>query len=166
MDVDPIPVPHKTAHARESSIRDRIGPPRAAVTRIRYNLAMRLLAALLCLLPLSACFLSRSTTNVPLQQAKLAQLHPGTTTAKDVVEILGAPTEVVQLGSRSAYRYDFTNLKRAGFSIIVLTFLNEDTRADRAWLFFNKEEVLTHVGSTFEGNSATYAMPWQDVHGN
>jgi hypothetical protein len=126
---------------------------------------MRLLAALL-LLGLSSCFISRSTTNVPLRRAQLEQLHPGTTTAKEVVELLGAPSEVVQLGARSAYRYDFTNLKRAGFSIIILSFLNEDTRADRAWLFFNQYDNLTHVGSTFEGNQAEYAMPWQKIHGD
>ncbi len=127
---------------------------------------MRSLAALLLLLPLGSCFLSRSTTNQPLHAPLLSQLHPGTTTAKDAVELLGAPNEVVQLGSRSAYRYDFTNLKRAGFTIIILSFLNEDTRADRAWLFFDAKDVLTHVGSTLEGNSARYAMPWQDIHGD
>ncbi|MBK7644848.1 MAG: hypothetical protein IPJ19_17705 [Planctomycetes bacterium] len=127
---------------------------------------MRLLAALLLLLTFSSCFLSRSTTNEPLRKKQLEQLHAGTTTAKEAIEILGAPTEVIQLGTRSAYRYDFTTLKRAGFSIIILSFLNEDTRADRAWLFFDAHDVLTHVGSTLEGNEAEYAMPWQDVHGD
>jgi outer membrane protein assembly factor BamE (lipoprotein component of BamABCDE complex) len=124
---------------------------------------MRLLA-LLPLLTLSSCFMSRSVTNVPLERAKLEQLHPGTTTAKEVVELLGAPTEVIQLGSRSAYRYDFTNLKRAGFTVILFTCLNEDTRADRAWMFFDSKDVLTHMGSTYEGNDARYALPWDDVH--
>jgi len=111
---------------------------------------MRLLAALL-LLGLSSCFISRTTTNVPLQRSRLDELRPGTTTAKEVVELLGAPNEVVQLGSR--------------FTIIIVSFLNEDARTDRAWLFFNKDEILTHVGGTFEGNQAQYAMPWQDIHG-
>ena len=125
---------------------------------------MRHLVALL-LLGLSSCFMSRSVTNVPLQRAKLEQLHPGTSTAKEVVEVLGAPSEVIQLGSRSAYRYDFTNLKRAGFTVILFTCMNEDTRADRAWLFFDSKDVLTHMGSTLEGNDARYAMPWEEIHG-
>lgn len=125
---------------------------------------MRLLPAFL-LLFLGSCFMSRAVTNVPLERAKFEQLRPGTTTAKEVVELLGAPTEVIQLGSRSAYRYDFTNLKREGFTVILFTCLNEDTRADRAWLFFDAKDVLTHVGSTFEGNQARYALPWDDVHG-
>jgi hypothetical protein len=125
---------------------------------------MRILAALL-LLPLCSCFMSRSTVNVPLERAKIEQLQPGTTTAKEVVERLGAPNEVIQLGHRSAYRYDFVNLKREGFTVILFTALNEDTRADRAWLFFDSKDVLTHLGSTFEGNQARYAMPWEDIHG-
>ena len=125
---------------------------------------MRLLAAVL-LLTLSSCFISRSTVNEPLQPPAFAELQPGTTTAKEVVEKLGAPNEVVQLGTRSAYRYDFNALKRSGFSIIILTFLNEDTRADRAWLFFDAKDVLTHVGKTFEGDHTQYAMPWDDIHG-
>jgi hypothetical protein len=125
---------------------------------------MRLLAALL-LPALSSCFMSRSVTNVPLERAKLEQLHPGTTTAKEVVELLGAPNEVIQLGHRSAYRYDFINLKRAGFTVILFTCLNEDTRADRAWLFFDSKDLLTHMGSTLEGDQAQYALPWEDIHG-
>ena len=125
---------------------------------------MRHLAALL-LLALSSCFMSRSVTNVPLERAKLEQLQPGTTTAKEVVELLGAPSEVIQLGHRSAYRYDFTNLKRAGFTVILFTALNEDMRADRAWLFFDAKDVLTHMGSTFEGDQAQYALPWEEIHG-
>jgi len=125
---------------------------------------MRILA-LLSLLTLGSCFMSRSTTNVPLERAKIEQLQPGTSTAKQVVELLGAPSEVIQLGNRSAYRYDFVNLKREGFTVILFTALNEDTRADRAWLFFDSKDVLTHLGSTFEGNQARYAMPWEDIHG-
>jgi outer membrane protein assembly factor BamE (lipoprotein component of BamABCDE complex) len=129
-----------------------------------YNVAMRLLAAVL-LLTLSACFMSRSTVNEPLRRAQFEQLHPGTTTAKEVVELLGAPNEVVQLGTRSAYRYDFTNLKREGFTVIVFSALNEDARADRAWLFFDAHDVLTHFGSTFEADKARYQMPWSDENG-
>ncbi|MBK7645594.1 MAG: hypothetical protein IPJ19_21610 [Planctomycetes bacterium] len=119
---------------------------------------MRLLAALLLLLTFSLLLPFASTSNEPLRK-KHREVHAGTTTAKEAIEILGAPTEVIQLGTRSAYRYDFTTLKRAGFSIIILSFLNEDTRADRAWLFFDAHDVLTHVGSTLEGNEAEYAMP-------
>ena len=127
---------------------------------------MRALLSLGLLFTLNSCFLSRSTVNQPLEPSLFAKLDPGKSTARDVVLLLGAPNEVVQLGGRSAYRYDFTNLKRSGFTLIVVSFLNEDTRADRAWLFFDAHDVLTHVGTTFEGRHAHYAMPWQDIHGD
>jgi len=127
------------------------------------KLTERLLPLILALAP--ACFLSRTTVDEPLRKEQLARFVPGETTAKDVVEALGAPNEVVQLGTRSAYRYDFTVEKTAGFTLIIITFLNDDTRADRAWLFFDKDDVLTHAGSTLQASGTEYAMPWQTIHG-
>lgn len=120
-----------------------------------------LLALPLLLAP--ACFISRDTVNVPLIQERIAEFAPGKTTAGEVTAALGAPHEVVQLGKRTAYRYDYTTSKRAGFTLIVVTFINADTRQDRAWLFFDEADVLTHVGSSLEADGAEYAMPWQDL---
>lgn len=121
------------------------------------------LALLLALLP--GCFLARNTVNEPIAAAAVAELVPGQSRAADATRLLGAPSEVVQLGRRTAYRYDFQTTKRAGFTLIVVTMFNDDTHADRVWLFFDEEDVLTHVGSTLEAVQARYAMPWQKVHG-
>jgi hypothetical protein len=121
-----------------------------------------LLALLLFLAP--ACAITRHTDNEPLESSALQSLRPGVTTASEVVGLLGAPVDVVQLGRRSAYRYEYTNTKRAGIFLLVLGLLNEDTRADRAWVFFDENQVLTHSGVTLRGDEAEYAMPWQDVH--
>ena len=120
------------------------------------------LALLVSLAP--ACALTRSMENDPLETAAFQELRPGTSTAREVVERLGAPTEVVQLGKRSAYRYEFTQAKRAVLFLVILAFQNEDRRSDRAWLFFDENQVLTHVGTTFEGEHSEYAMPWEEVH--
>ncbi|MFN0008149.1 MAG: hypothetical protein ACKVXR_09600 [Planctomycetota bacterium] len=112
-----------------------------------------------------SCFVSRSMVNEPLRRAEIDRLVPGETMASEITSILGAPNEVVQLGSRTAYRYDFSVQKRAGFTLIVVTLLNEDTRTDRVWLFFDKDDVLTHSGSTLQAADARYAMPWVEVHG-
>lgn len=128
------------------------------------NRAFPVLALLVaCLAP--SCFISRSTVNEPIAAAAMEKFVPGQTTAKDVVEALGAPNEVVQLGNRTAYRYDFTVRKSAGFSIIILTFLNDDTCSDRAWLFFDSKDVLTHAGSTLQAADTRFDMPWQTPHG-
>lgn len=124
--------------------------------------------AILLLLPAllaPACFISRTSVNEPLRSAAVEGFVPGQTTAKEVVEKLGAPAEVVQLGTRTAYRYDFSVQKRAGFTIIVVSFLNEDTRSDRIWLFFDAKDVLTHSGTTLQAADTRYEMPWIDIHG-
>lgn len=128
------------------------------------NRALPFLAvAAACLVP--GCFISRSTINEPMRKHALEAFVPGQTTAKEVVEALGAPAEVVQLGNRSAYRYEFAVTKTAGFSIIVLTFVNDDMCSDRVWLFFDGKDVLTHAGSTFQAKDTRFEMPWQDTPG-
>jgi hypothetical protein len=125
--------------------------------------ALAMPALLLFLAP--SCFISRGTTNEPLQAQRMDTLTPGKSTATDVANTLGAPNEVVQLGKRMAWRYDFTNAKQEGFSIIILTFVNSDARADRAWFFFDENSLLQYAGRTLQAENAQYAMPWQDVHG-
>jgi len=121
-----------------------------------------LLLALLLLAP--ACAFARTTNNAPLDPAALRSLRPGVSTAADVVQVLGAPSDVVQLGKRSAYRYEFSSTKHTALFLLVLGFYNEDTRADRAWVFFDENLVLSHVGVTLDADDVRYAMPWQEVH--
>lgn len=125
---------------------------------------MRSLFLLLVLVLLPSCALSRTSENEPLDAARLKALVPGTTTAREVVERLGAPVDIVQLGHRSAYRYQFSSSKSAVLFLLVVAFQNQDTRSDRAWLFFDENQVLTHVGVTLEADGTEYAMPWEDVH--
>ena len=123
-----------------------------------------LLAAALAALCLPGCFLARVQDNEPLDPARLASLEPGVTRAAEAVALLGAPAQVVNLEGRSAYRYEHARSKRAGLFLLVVGFFNDDTRTDRAWLFFDQRDVLTHYGATFEAGGAAYAMPWVDVH--
>ncbi len=125
--------------------------------------SVRVLCTLL-LAVLPGCFAARSTFNEPLRRERLAYLRPGETTAREVVTAFGAPAEVVQLARRSAYRYEFTVTKRAGLVLFVAFLLNEDTRADRVWVFFDENDILSHVGATFDSDQTEYAMPWEDVH--
>ena len=115
-----------------------------------------------CIALLTSCFVSRETTNVPLLPDAVSQLEPGKTTAPEVTELLGAPSDVVQLGYRSAWRYDHVHAKRAGFTLIVVTLLDTDARTDRVWVFFDENDVLINVGSTFQADGAQYQMPWMD----
>ena len=125
---------------------------------------MKTLLVLATLIPLSGCFVSRTSTNEPLIPALVQQLEPGKTTAREVVELLGGPNEVVQLGRRSAYRYGGLISKRTLFTVIVLSLLNEDARTDRLWVFFDEDDMLTHYGVTYASHRTQYSLTWEDIH--
>ncbi|MCB9885643.1 MAG: hypothetical protein H6838_09135 [Planctomycetes bacterium] len=125
---------------------------------------LALLGALFLFSFSSACALGRMEQNDPLDAAAIGALQPGKTTAREVVEALGAPTEVVQLGRRTAYRYDATTTKGAVLFLVVLNFANVDGRSDRLWVFFDENDVLSHYGASFGTHRTQYAMPWEDVH--
>jgi hypothetical protein len=123
-----------------------------------------LAATLTLTLPLAGCFLARDTTNEPIRPGRVAGLVAGSTTASRALELLGAPTDVVQLGKRSAWRYDHAVTKRAGLTLLVFTAINTDTQSDRAWLFFDEDQVLTHFGTTLAADEAEWVLPWRDSH--
>lgn len=110
------------------------------------------------------CFLERQSVNEPILPEVVQRLQPGKTRAQEVVQWLGAPAEVVQLGHRSAYRFDHTTGKGAMLWLGLLVLNNEDTRADRLWVFFDEKDVLTHYGATFAAGRTEYSMPWEDLH--
>lgn len=121
---------------------------------------MRPLPLLLAVLLFSpACIFSRRNVNAHIDDSLVRQLEPGKTTAREVVELLGAPNEVVQLGRRSAYRYNHTHQREEGLFLIVLFLHGTDVKSDRVWVFFDEELVLTHVGMTFEADQAKYGIP-------
>jgi len=113
---------------------------------------------------LSACAIGRQDINEPLDPEIVRTFVPGKTTAREVTERLGAPTEVVQLGRRTAYRYDGATTKSTVLFLLVVNFANQDTRSDRVWVFFDDQDVLTHFGSWWGTHRTQYALPWEDVH--
>lgn len=125
---------------------------------------MKCPALLALLLFLPACAIARQETNDPIDARVVKTLVPGTTTAKEVVERLGAPTEVVQLGKRTAYRYDASVTKSAGLFLLLFNMAGQDTRSDRLWVFFDEHDVLSHYGASYGTHRAQYALPWEDVH--
>lgn len=120
-------------------------------------------ASFLLLLTLftASCAVARQRQNEPILAEHVESLQVGDPATK-VMELLGAPTEVVQLGKRTAYRYDFTQTKSAGLFLIVVGFFNQDTDQDRVWVFLDESENVTHVGSTLAADEAEYSMPWSE----
>ena len=127
---------------------------------------MNVISALLLvtLLSTSGCVLARQDLNEPIDATAVQQLVPGKTTAREVVELLGGPNEVVQLGRRTAYQYHSSSTKNAALLLLLVNFGNQDQRQDRLWVFFDEADKLTHYGATYGTHRTQYAMPWEDVH--
>jgi hypothetical protein len=109
---------------------------------------------------LPGCLVSHKTFNEPLETTDIEALQPGVTTQSQVASRFGAPNELVQLGYRSAYMYEYKVSKSTGLLLIVFSATNEDNRTDRLWVFFDEAGILTHVGATLAANRAVYQMPW------
>ncbi|MBL7008684.1 MAG: hypothetical protein ISR76_06775 [Planctomycetes bacterium] len=120
---------------------------------------MRTAVLLLLLALLPACALSRSVTNQPLDPELIASLQPGVTTALEVAQRLGAPAQVVELRSRSAWLYEHVQEKNEGVFLLLLGLHGRDIQADRCWVFFDENDVLTHYGSTLQAADAEYDVP-------
>ena len=114
--------------------------------------------ALLLLALTPGCLLSNSDVNQALDPAAMKTLKPGTSTADDVLAVLGAPNDVVQLGRRSAWRYDRSRTKDTGLFLIVFNMRHTDAREDRIWVFFDEQDRLTHVGGTFQADDVEYGL--------
>ncbi len=73
--------------------------------------------ALPLVMTLAACAIARQDTNDPIDAEVVRSLVPGTTTAREVTERLGAPTRVVQIGRRAAYLDHASSAKSAVVSV-------------------------------------------------
>ena len=96
----------------------------------------------------------------PFDQAALKQATPGATTAADVTRLFGPPAKIVKLSNGNAYMYERSTEKLTGLWLVVVTFANWDTQHDRVVFFLNGQDVVTHVGSSFTAEAASYGMPF------
>jgi outer membrane protein assembly factor BamE (lipoprotein component of BamABCDE complex) len=118
--------------------------------------AILLLPILLLATP--SCYLGQATVDAPLDGQAIAQLEVGQSTANDVTRLLGAPNQVVELGTGSAWLYQAQNGKQMGIWLLIFGAFGQDTRSDRCWVFFNEAGILTHVGTTLEADQAEYHL--------
>lgn len=115
--------------------------------------------AALLLFGSTSCFFSRTDVHQPIARKVVVSLEPGMSAA-DVVGRMGAPIEVVQLGHRSAYRYEYQRNKMTGVFLLIVGLQGTDQRSDRVWVFFDHDDRLTHVASSFEADNAEFEVPF------
>lgn len=125
--------------------------------KTRYNSMGLLIIVVL----LSGCaVIGRGKDFRPFDEQALAQIKPGQTTATEVTELFGAPSQIVKLSNGNAYVYARSLSKATGVYLVFLTLVNYDTQHDRIVFFINQNDVVTHYGSSFKTGTAAYGMPF------
>ena len=96
----------------------------------------------------------------PFDENSLKEVTAGKTTAAEVTQLFGPPNQIVRLSNGNAYIYERSIQKATGLWLILLSFGNWDRQYDRMVFFINNEDVVTHIGSSFKAETASYGMPF------
>lgn len=108
-----------------------------------------ILVAVLCAITLQACvqYESKRGVEVNWQSSVTQQLTRGESTRKDVLALLGPPSQVISLEEETVLYYLFERAKGSGMILILYNRMKIDTRYDRAIFFFDENDVLTEYST-------------------
>ncbi len=95
-----------------------------------------------------------------LAASGLSKIETGETTASELTEIFGAPTQVEKMSNGNAYIYKHSLTKATGVSLLILSFGNYETQYDQMVFFFDINDVLTHYGVSLKAKEASYGLPF------
>ena len=120
-----------------------------------------LLPAFLMIFFLSGCFVLGTNKNYhPFDAKALDKVQPGVTTARDVVDLFGAPTDVVEMSNGNAYIYSRSVAKGTVIWLLIVSFGNYDKQIDQIVFFFDDHDVLAHYGISLNAKNAEYGLPF------
>lgn len=118
-------------------------------------------AIITLLITASGCaIIGRDRDFRPFDPKALTSVVPGKTTAGQVTQLFGAPTQVVKLSNGNAYMYTRSTSKGTVVWLLLVTFANYDRQYDQVVFFFDKNDVLTHYGTSLNAAQAAYGMPF------
>jgi outer membrane protein assembly factor BamE (lipoprotein component of BamABCDE complex) len=103
------------------------------------------LAAGLCAHLLTGCaqYENRRGVEVTWEDTVTSQLQPGQSSRKEVLALLGPPSQVISLEEETVLYYLFEKSKGNGLILILYNRMQIDTHFDRAIFFFNDQDILT-----------------------
>ena len=103
------------------------------------------LAAGLCATLLAGCaqYENRRGVEVTWEAKVTSQLQPGQSSRKDVLALLGPPSQVISLEEETVLYYLFEKSQGNGLILILYNRMQIDTHFDRAIFFFDDQDILT-----------------------
>lgn len=102
---------------------------------------------LVALLGACAQYESKRGVDVTWQNEITGNLVKGESTRRDVLELLGPPSQVIALEEESVMYYLFEHSQGEGLILILYNRMKIDTRYDRAIFFFDDQDVLTEYAT-------------------
>ena len=111
--------------------------------------AAHIFVAILCAVTLQACvqYESKRGVDVNWQSSVTQQLTREESTRKDVLALLGPPSQVISMEDETVLYYLFERAKGSGVILILYNRMKIDTRYDRAIFFFDENDVLTEYST-------------------
>ena len=116
-----------------------------------------LLIIAICTVLLSGCaqYENKRGVDVNWQTSVTDNLAKGESTRKDVLDLLGPPSQVISLEDETVLYYLFEHSKGDGLILIVYNRMRITTRYDRAIFFFDENDVLTEYSTRIYDDDAS-----------
>lgn len=101
---------------------------------------------------LSGCaqYENKRGVEVTWQDSVTGHLVRGHSTRKEVLALLGPPSQVISLEDETVLYYLFERSRGDGLILIVYNRMQIDTRYDRAVLFFDENDILTDFATRID----------------
>jgi outer membrane protein assembly factor BamE (lipoprotein component of BamABCDE complex) len=93
---------------------------------------------------------NRRGVEVTWQDSVTDRLVRGETTRKEVLRLLGPPSQVISMEEETVLYYLFERSKGEGVILIVYNRMKIDTDYDRAVLFFDENDILTDFATRID----------------
>ncbi len=97
--------------------------------------------AVVALLAVGGCAVSRGDLGDKLPPSAIAQIKEGQSTQAQVIALLGAPASVQQIGEQTVFHYYHYALKHGTF----LVFSRVNIAGDDTYVFFDRNGVVRQV---------------------
>lgn len=118
--------------------------------------AMRAAAIFATILTLSACASWNEDAGVEnhWRSPDTPEWQAGKNTNQEVMERLGPPSQIIDLGDQVVYYYMKENVQGAGYYFLVYNTSESSTKYDRAIFFFDREGLL--IRHSYSRESLSY----------
>jgi hypothetical protein len=120
----------------------------------------RWLATVVSLGFLGGCYFGKKVEDHPWSGEAVRKIEPGKTTKAELLQILGAPREVVRLLDSDAYMYVHSIEKSTGVFLLLLNLQRVDKQFDAITVIINRQDIVTGIGHRFTAEEAEYGFPW------